>query len=218
MALDYFDDALEDLSAALPSWWAHQDPASELAKLLAALAPFSDAISAAIEGIFADQRLETARDEALRTEWAPLYGAGNEQLPTSTEMLRDYLQQRAAEDGSVQSLENALLALLRRPENDEDTSPVLDAVFPADGSGLVLFQPTIERPYLAFPADGRGVLLDATFPNGIGRLEVTEQFSDHRFVVTVRDFLVFDRPAFARAVDRHRMASQFPATITETSG
>jgi hypothetical protein len=226
MALEFFDDALGQLQDALPQWMAKDRAGSELALFLQMLAENVDALSSELEGVHADQALETSRDEALRTEWAPLYGISREDLPLDTEVLRAYLQARASEDGSVGSLEEALLALLRRPENDTGTELVFPAggaglTFPADGSGLTMFEHTQERSYLRFPADGSGLVFPAdgsglVFPTS-SRLEITEDFADSRLDVTVRNYLVFDRPAFARAVARFRQAHQVAPTITETS-
>lgn len=226
--MEFFDAALEDLQDNLPQWWAQHDPASELYKLLVALAPFSDELAEAAEGIFADQRLVTARDterdDALRTEWALLFGASNEQLPTETELLREYLRLRAEDDGSRLALEAMLLALLRNPENDAGTTLTFDAggaglTFPADGSGLAMFELVPEGGFLTIPVDGSGVEIPA---DGSGvlipdtaRVEVIEDFADHTFTVNVREILFFDRALFARAVDRGRLASLLPPTIVE---
>lgn len=226
MTLEFFDDAINQLADALPAWWAKDRPDSELAKILAAIAEQIDALSVEIEGIYADQSLVTARDPALRREWAPLYGAGAEQLPIDTETLRAYLRARAEEDNTIGSLEEALLTLLRNPANDDGVELVFPVgggglTFPADGSGLPLFRATNERGYLRFPPDGTGLMFAAD-GSGLGfptnsRLEIHEAFSAYRLDVTVRYFLVFDRPAFARAVNRFRQPHMVPPTITETA-
>lgn len=225
MALEYFTDALPRLLAALPDRWAHRTPTSELAILTGVVAGQLDAIAADIETVHADQALATATAEGLLEEWAVLYGAANEELPPTVEALRAYLQARAAEDGTIGSLEETLLALLRTAANDTGTELVFPGgggglTFPADGSGLPLFQATKERAYLRFAADGSGL----TFPaGGAGlifptdwRVQIIESFSDYRLIVKVRDFLVFSRPAFARAVERFRPAHHLPPTITES--
>lgn len=413
--MDYFDPSLQDLQDTLPDWYAASDPASEMGLLLAALAALADELAAKGETIYADQSLSTATDAALRSEWAPLYGAGNEQLPLDTETLRAYLQARAAEDGTLGGLEEALLALLRRPENNVGTpilfppapnlvqdpeetfadptywetasstgttievGPVASALwarrganalyvklsspdttartlgvrtsssstagrrlpvtaglrqvcmvsakvlqnvvggtglliglvyfdntnaqiagpvtqsfaapigsqvdlvaeftapagavsayfrvqgnanahlagdtlemlldcwcvaevdnvtlplaqttyalwapttFADDGSGAMatLFQASVERGYLRFAADGSGLVFPADgsgliFPSN-GRLEISPRFADHQIDVTVRNYMAFDRPSFARAVARFRPADNLASTITETA-
>lgn len=217
MALEYFTDARGQLDDALPQWWANEDPSSELYKLLQALADMSDELAAEFEQIYADQALATASDAALREQWAVLYGAGNEQLPTDTETLRAYLQARASEDGSVASLENTLLTLLRNPQNDVDVPGlILDATFRSDGTGLTLGSQFIpERGgYLVFPPDGTGIVLDVAFPVG-GRIEIVELPTDNRVDVNVRSVLAFDRDVFARAVARFRLAHNVASVITE---
>jgi hypothetical protein len=213
-----YHTSLADLqTGALPHWWQKDNPASQLAIVLAAVAALADELAAEGEGIFADMSLATARDAALRSEWAPLYGAGAEQQPMNTEQLRQYLQARTAEDGSVASLENTLLALLRNDLNDGADPLTLDATFPADGSGLTLSTtPGLapERGYLVFGVDGSGITLNTTFPER-GRVEIVERFTDSRVDVNVRSWLAFDRPAFARAVERFRQAHLYPSIITE---
>lgn len=222
MALEFFEDAIGQLVENLPAWWATAGP-GELRILLEALAELVDELSEQIEGIYADQALSTARDEALRSEWAPLYGVSREDLPLETENLRAYLQARAQEDGSVASLEGALLAILHNPSNDVGSELVFPAAggltFPADGSGLTLFERA--REALRFPADGTGLIFPEDgsgliFTAATSWLEISEATADDRLDVTVRDFLVFDRAAFARAVNRFRFAHMFAPTITET--
>lgn len=194
--MDFYDQALEPLRETLPAWWDRDRSTSELTRLLTAFAELVDALAAAVEGIYADQALTTSRDEALRREWAVLYGAGSEQLPTNTETLRAYLTARAAEDGSIASLEETLLSLTRNPANTTVERGYL--IFPAAGTGLL------------FPADGSAIF----FPTA-GRLEITEVFASYRLDVTVRTTLVFDRALFARAVARFRQAHMVASTITE---
>lgn len=218
--MEFFSPTRETLDDSLPQWWKHRDPNSELYKLLQVLSEQVDDLGVLMESTYADTSLATAGDDALREEWALVYGVSNEQAPiVSTEQLRDYLQALAAFDGSRTSLENMLLALLRNPANDSPGATVsTDTTFPADGSGLTLFQnPTAgELGYLAFPVDGSGLGLDTTFPTS-GRLEVIERFADQRVDVFVRSYLAFDRGAFARAVARARQSHLNASTITETA-
>ncbi len=217
----FFEPLQASIKDGLPSWWAANDPASEMAKFIAVAAELADDLSTEIEGIHVDQSIASARQPALQSEWAALYDASNEQLPDTAAALREYLLARAAEDGSLNGLEDTLLALLRIPANDvghelrfgTDLEPL---TFPAVGAAqLRLFQDTTERTNLAFPITGLPLPLPQTFPQR-GRLEITERAADHRYEVSVRDFLVFDRPAFARAVHRFRLAHLLPPTITET--
>jgi hypothetical protein len=82
----------------------------------------------------------------------------------------------------------------------EASTEALGLRFPATGAGLT------------FPEDGTGL----TFSAG-SRLEVAEAYADYRLDVTVRSYLAFDRPAFARAVNRYRQAHMVAPTITETN-
>lgn len=198
--MDVFSPAIDELVDSLPAWTARDVPTSELRILLEVLAQLVDDLSGQMEGIYADQSLSTARDEALRSEWARVYGVENEQLPTVTAYLRAYMQARAADDGSAAALERILLTLLQDPANDAiaDTGGFL--TFPADGSGL------------HWNADGSGLHFSAE-----GKVDIDEQPTDSRFVVNVKQSLVFDRAAFARAVDRGRPADTIPATIVEVA-
>lgn len=197
MTLAIFESALTDFKASLPGFWAVEQ--GEAAIVLTALAEALDGLAEATEGIYADMSLATARQDALLAEWAVLYGASSEQLPPTVDQLRGYLQERAGEDGTVESLEAALLALLADPANGVNPGPT-GLRFPIDGSGL------------EFPADATGI----TFPSG-GWLEVHDHPDDYTLTVLVLTSLTFDRAAFARAVERHRPAHYLPPTITEVS-
>ena len=216
--MDFFADTRPELDDALPHWWKHRDPSSELWKVLEALGQLADELAEDMEGVYGDLSLASARDDALREEWAVIWGLGSEQAPgMTTEALRATLQALAAYDGSAQSLESVLIAFTHGGLNDAAPSTTLDATFPADGSGLPLWQATPDRGYLFFAADGSGLGLDATFPTANGRVEVIERFTDSRIDVNVRNFLIFDRNVFARLVDRLRPAHLNPSVITETS-
>lgn len=199
--MDFFTETREALDDALPSWWAHRDPDSELSILLAILAENGDELAVEVEGIYADMSLGTARVDALQREWALLYGAEREQLPPTVDALRAYLQARSLEDGSTTQMKVTLLTLLLIGENLTGT-PIQ---FPLDGSGLM------------FPLDGSGIgpLDETQNPDEWLRIDNT---TDPTFVtVYVLETLTFDREAFARAVERYRQASQLPSVIVETS-
>lgn len=199
MSLEHFTEAADDLRANLPARWAQEVPGSELSILCDVLGELLDELATAVESVHADQALSTAGAPALLTEWAYIYRADNEQLPPTVDALRAYLQARAAEDGTIDSLENTLLSLLVTADNPGFPGTV-GLRFPADGSGL------------DFPADGSGL----TFPSG-GWLAIVDHPSDYFLEVRVLNTLIFDRAAFARAVARFTPAHYFPSTITETS-
>lgn len=195
--MDFFDTLRATLDDSLPSWWAHRDATSELSIMLQVFADMADELAAQVEAIYADQALSTATEQGLATEWASLYGAEQEQLSPTVNVLRSYLQARAREDGSVESLQATLLAILDNGFNV--FKPTTGYVtFPADGSGLV------------FPSDGTGIKFPAT------DLSIVEHPATRTWEVRVNHLLVFDRPAFQRAVDRFRLAHLTAATITET--
>lgn len=228
MTLTLFGESIEDLRDALPQWWATAEAGSELALQLGVLAELIDELSAEAEGIYADMSMATARADALREEWALLYGAASEQLPPTAEALRAYLQARAGEDGTIRSLERALLALLATEVNNTGTplhfpSDGSGLHFPSDGSGIgPLYQYSFAGANaLRFPDDGSGLQFPEhagalEFPTG-GRVEIHDHPSDNTLEVDVRSFLAFDRAAFARAVERHRPADYLPPVIRETS-
>lgn len=192
-----FASLTEQFADSLPVRWAHRRPGSILHDTVAVLDDLNDELVAALDQIQADGAIATASPEALRTEWAVLYGAGNEQLPADDGTLRDYVQQRAAEDGGEKSLINALLALLRHPENNG--VPERDGLhFPADGAGL------------HFPADGSGL----HFPPR-ARVQVLDSPETFTLTVQVVAGLVYDHAAFARAVQRHRPGHYNPPIIQE---
>lgn len=221
--MEYFDSLRATLDDAFPQWWAHRDPASEAYKTLQALADLADELAVDVEQIHADMALSTAGDAALRSEWAVLYGAGNEQLPPDTEILRGYLQARAKDSGSREDLQDALIALTRNTDNDTGTVLAFaddgtGVTFPATG-GLTLHEVVPDRASLAFPIGGGGIPFAADgsgvpFP-ARGRVEVIERPTDSRVDVNVREILTFDRGQFARAVARARMAHHLPGVIAE---
>lgn len=219
---DHFEPSLDDLIDTLPGWWAAANPASELHKFLDGLGVMLDRLCQAAETILADQALETATLDGLQNEWAPLYGAASERLPSTTDALRGYLQVRAADDGSTESLIEALLALLRIPANDVGVELVFPAdgsglLFPADGSGLSVYEDIPERAELAFPLDGSGLTFPGSgliFPQA-ARIEVIERPADHVFEVHVKKGLAYDHDALARAVERYRMIDQLPPIVVE---
>lgn len=221
--MQFFDSLRGPLDDAFPAFWANRNPASEVSKTLQALAGLGDDLAAAVEQIYADMALSTAGDAALRSEWAALYGAGTEQLPASTELLRGYLQARAKDDGSRTALEDMLIALTRNASNDSGVTLTFapdgsGVTFPATG-GLTLHEDVPDRSALAFSATGTGVPLPADgsgaqFPPR-GRVEVIESPTDSRVTVNVREILSFDRGQFARAVARARMAHFLPSVVVE---
>lgn len=220
---EFFDPGAGEIAAGFPAHW--QTDSGELGLIITALGAEYDLLAAVVEQIHADQALSTATADGLAAEWAVLYGAQSEQLPPTVGALRSHLQALAADDGSLGALREALLALLRIPANDEGTQLVFPAdgsglIFPADGSGLTMFEATEERPELVFPADGSEIAFPAgndgtiMFPQA-GRVEFVERQSEPRLEVKVREVLVFDRAAFARAVQRARMAHHLPPIVTE---
>ncbi len=166
--MEFFEPTLPDLQDRLPSWWS-QDPVSELGLHLGVFAALTDELAARAEAVYRNTRLATASDEAVREEWAYVYGVQNEQLPSTVEQLRAFISARAAEDGSLPSLITTLLTLIATPINLVGTVLLFDAggaglTFPVSGTGIgPLFQnPPPARPNLFFPIDGSGI----AFPRG----------------------------------------------------
>lgn len=198
MSNDY-GSARDELDAALPRWWAQRRPGSILDQVLEVLTGLADDLGLSLDQIHSDQFMATASQDALRTEWGPLFGADSEDLDDNAGNLRAYLQELSSDDGSTDALIRALVRLLSTPTNLATGDPsLLGLEFPADGSGL------------EFPADGSGLLFPAD-----GWIAVIEHFASYTMTVQVKGSLVFDRDAFARAVERHRQAHTLPATIEE---
>lgn len=222
---DHFPVYRGELEDALPAWWKQATPGTALYDLVEVVGGIGDELAAALTTIFDDQFLATASDAAMRSEWGLLYGADNEDLALNAGNLRAYLQQLASEDGSTRALIAALTKLVDVPANNVGTVLTFDPggaglTFPADGSGLTMFEPTVPLTGLTFPADGSGLTFPGdgsglTFP-ARGRVEVVETFAEYKLTVRVLEILVFDRPAFARAVARFRQAHVLPPTIVET--
>lgn len=221
---DDFGPLREELDEALPTWWQHRVPGSVLDDVLAVVAEQGDAIAADLSQVYDDQFMVTASVEALRGEWGPLFGVGNEDLAANAGNLLAYLQALALEDGSSDSLIRVLLGLLATPANDVGTELMFAAdgsglEFPADGSGLQFYESTTPLAALHFPDDGSPLTFPAdgsplTFP-ARGRLEIAQGFADYTLTVRVLEILAFDRGAFARAVERHRLSHLLPPTIVE---
>lgn len=245
--LEQFQAGLEQLQGNLPHWWATGDPTSNIYNVLVAIGGSYDELSGQVEDLLADAALSTATLDGLDTEWARLYGIGHEELPPALETRRAYIQARAAEDGSRESLITTLLALIATDVNlngDELVFPgggggltlpstglimfqLLAAfrqnlVIPADGSGLA-FPPL---SLLDFAEDGTGIVLQANFPtespitfgDGVtGWFDITEDFTGYRFTVTTKTWLTFVRAAVRRAMERFRQAHLLTPLLVETN-
>lgn len=244
--MDLLDPALPDLQDAVWEWSQAANPRSVLYAFLASWGALLDELAATAGQIADDANMATASDTALRNEYAPLWGVANEQLPADTGQLRDYLQARAAEDGSIGSLIRTLTTLIARDPNLTGTELHFDGggaglTFPADGTGLLLFEQTpgianltfpadgtglTFPPALTFPADGSGLTFDLAFP-ALGGLtfgtgaspffDITEQFTAHTLTFTVKGWLAFDRGAVKRALDRFRPGDVLPVIYIETN-
>lgn len=224
-ALVNFEPSLPDLVDALPSWWATQLPGSELAILLQVVGELMDDLAAAADTIAADMALTTATADGLQSEWALLWGLQNEQLPPTRDALQTYIKQRAGDDGSTNALLGILVGILSNPSNAAGTVLTFPAsgglTFPADGSGLVLFETGVAPiSHLVFPGDGSGLTFPAsggiTFPSQ-GWVEVIQSLSDYTLTVQVKNWLSFDRAAFGRAVQRARPSHFQKPTIVEVA-
>ncbi|HWT94968.1 MAG TPA: hypothetical protein VN238_18370 [Solirubrobacteraceae bacterium] len=183
----------ELIASALPHWWAHEDPKSELHAFIVMCALFLDELATAAEQIHADQSMQTAGLDALRSEWAVLFGADQEQQLTA-DALRAYLNARAADDGTIASLEEALYAIAEHTPDQERPVP---------------------RSVLEFPDDGSGLQLPITSP--AAAINVVDNVNDHRIEVTVAQGVVFDAGVLERAVERHRPAHYLPGVVETSS-
>jgi hypothetical protein len=238
MTLVSYEDALPSLQDHLPDWWAKdakEDGTAEsvLYLLLAALADALDGLSADLEDLSADMALVNATLDGLRSEYAYANGIDYEQLSPTVDVLRAYLQAWIGATGSKQSIISVLTAFLKTTVNITGTQLTFDAggagfTFPADGSGLILFQSTQDTVSLIFPADGSGLIFPSpegtligqvfvidpanggtppgatgpglTFPSS-GWVDITEDFTNYAWTVYTKSYLTFDRAAFARAVE-----------------
>lgn len=226
MTLALYEDALDVLQDNLPDWWAKDGP-GVLYAILVALAGQQDELSGQLETLFANQSRVTATLEALRCEYAYAFGIDYEQLPPTVDALQAYLTEWIGADGSTLSAIRILTSLLKTPANMTGTQLVFDAggaglTFPADGSGLVMFQQVQEIGFLSFPVDGSGLGFPSDgsgviFPDVSGWVVITESPSSFTWTVTTKSYLTYDRAAFARAVERLRQAHLLPATIVESS-
>lgn len=226
-----FPAVLPQLQDSLPQWLATQAPGSELNKVLGAAADQLDAVHALFDQVSAGRSLLTCSPADLYDQYAFIYSLQNEQVPPTPDGLRALLLALAAANGSVSSLLSVLIALLSTPANlIGGTVLTFDAggaglTFPAtDGltmyqyaaGGAPPFSPTLG---LIFPADGSGVF----FPGGgsglmfpaVGLLNVIESPGTFTYTVQVKGYLAFDRPTFARIVNRLRLSHLYPPTIQE---
>lgn len=223
MAQD-FEAALSDLQDHLPSWWPTSNPTSQMYKLLAGVASVIDQLSNLFEQPYLDEVITTASQTGLFRNFALAWGLQNEQLPTVTSQLAAYIQARAAETGSLQSLINTLTALVNQPVNQG--GPVLTfpaggggLTFPANGSGLIMYQYTSPQLAPVFPADGSGL----TFPadgsgitlGAVAWIDLLPNYSTYTLTVKVLEYLAFDRNAFTRAVNRFQPADWLPSVVQQ---
>ena len=194
-----FEPALSDLQDHLPAWWRTSDPTSQIYALISGVGSIIDLLSALWEQPFLDQVLTTASPAGLMRTFQLAYGLTNEQVSSVQALLVDYIQLLAADDGSLQAAINALTALLTIPAGHPGLSyPVL--IFPADGSGL------------QFPADGSGLTFGV-----FGLLYIEMDYLTYTMTVYVLDWLQFDRPTFAREVQRFVPADWNAATVVEVA-
>lgn len=222
MTLALYEDALAAFQDHLPDWWAADVTTSLLYKILVAAATPTDGLSADLENLHADMTLATATADGLRSEYAYAYGVNNEQLPPTVDGLRLYIQTWAGINGSLLSAVGLLTSLLKTVGNESGTQLIFDAggaglTFPANGSGLPMFQQVPEVASLTFPVDNSGIPIDTVLPNASGWVLITESPSTYTWNVQTKSYLNFDRAAFARAVERLRQAHLLPAVITEVN-
>lgn len=170
--MDFFEPALPDLQASLPAWWQGAQPGGELYTWLVAMGNRIDEVSADAEQLYRDCFLATASTAGLLNEWAYAYGIQHELNSTMTpEVVRGYIEQWIACDGSTHSILNVLLAIISLDPRNQG-GPVL--TFDAGGAGLTfdpvgagvgpLYQYTTvpdQTSGFVFPADGSGL----TFPD-----------------------------------------------------
>jgi hypothetical protein len=214
---EFFDDALEQLIDALPGWWAKDRATAASSRILLRRSPSSSTSSPRqLEGIYADQALadRPRRGAAHRVGAAvrrqprrPPAGHRGRCAPTCRPAPARTARSAASRRRCWRSA--------RHPENDTGTELVFPAggaglTFPADGSGLTMFEPPPSAATCASPPTAPACCSPPTGPGSSfptsSRLEITEDFADSSLDVTVRNYLVFDRPAFARAVARFRQA------------
>jgi hypothetical protein len=172
---DHFPNQLDALLNEVPQHFAGAfDPDGELNRWLSAIAVQIDQLSLAAEDIYADARLATATRDGLVTEWAFVYGLGNEIANLTDDQMRGYIESWIACDGSAQAIQNLLLAIVNlNPVNAG--GPLL--TFPGGGGGLTfdaggagvgpLYQyatPPDQTIGFMFPSDGSPLV----FPGGGG--------------------------------------------------
>lgn len=222
-----FAPALGDLQDHLPDWWRTEDPTSQLYLFLQPIADQIDGLSELFEQPYLDQVITTASLEGLMRNFAFAWGLQNEQLPAVVPQLIAFIQELAAEDGSLQSLINALTALISSPANEG--GPVLTfpsggggLTFPSNGTGLTMYEfapgggPALALTFpsdgsgLVFPADGSGLTLSSSF-----LINVLPDYATFQLTIQVQSWLAFDRGAFARAVERFQVADWLPTIIQE---
>ncbi len=194
-----FEPALADLQDHLPFWWRTQDPSSQIFALLTGIGSTIDLLSALWQQPYLDQVLTTASPAGVMRNFQLAWGLTNEQVSSVQALLVAYIQLLASDDGSLQAATNALSALLTVPAGHAGlTYPVL--IFPPDGSGL------------QFPADGAGLTF-GVFP----LLYIEMDYLTYTMTVYVLDWLDFDRPTFAREVQRFVPADWNAATVVEVA-
>lgn len=161
-----FEAALADLQNNLPQWWATRDEGGTLYELLVAIGESLDALAWAFEQPYLDQSITTASEEGLLRNFALAWGVESERLPPTAQQLRAYIEARAKEDGSLQSLLTTLTALLETPQNTTGGAIVKfpagggGLTFPTSGAGITLyeFEPGHgPKGGLIFPANGEGL-------------------------------------------------------------
>lgn len=243
-AVSNFPPALPNLQAALPQWFAAEDPSSELYKVLAAGAKQMDAAGLVFDDVSAGRSLLTCSDADLYDQYAFLYGLQGEQAPPTPAALRGLLLALAAFDGTTPGLLRVLVALVTSTANLMGGTVLTfpggggGLTFPANGTGLMMYQfaPGAGPPLTAtlgfvFPVDGTALVFAAdgsglTFPTA-GILNVIEpvdpqalfplnQVPAYTYTVQVSSWLAFDRPTFSRLVNRLRIAHLAPPVIQET--
>lgn len=163
-----FEEALVDLQDHLPYWWASRDPDSALYSLLVPVGTLLDELAWLFEEPFLNSVLETANEQGLLRNFAFAYGLENEQLPPTTERLREYIRACSEMDGSLQGLIRILMAIIGAEAAVNTTGGSIltfpgsgGLTFPSNGEGLALFQ--FEAGHgpsggLTFPANGAGLV------------------------------------------------------------
>jgi hypothetical protein len=163
----HFEDALTDLQAHSPSWWATRTPGAAIHSLYAAAGSVLNNLAWLFENVYLNSVLNTANEEGLLRNFAFAWGVESEQLPPTVEQLRAYIRACAEADGSLPSLIATLTALLESPVNTTGGAILTfpeggeGLTFPSSGTGLPLFQFTPgnqPKAGLIFPGNGAGLV------------------------------------------------------------